>query len=156
MGGTKCPVACGNCNEPIRVPDPEGCMDSPPGWVDSDGNGCDFYASNPSNCEIGNSFPNQGLTANDVCCACGGGCNDLPGWYDSGGVSFGCKWYKEGTGNRCGEFGRSFRNQHYVADEACCVCGGGNVDQRSRYLMSNKKMLRRRRQRIRANHQIDA
>jgi len=51
------------------------CTDSPEGWYDSDGTDydCDWYAQG-SNCEVyGDLFENFGKTANEACCACGGG-----------------------------------------------------------------------------------
>ena len=51
------------------------CTDSPEGWVDSDGDSCEWYAQ-PDACEdYGNGFANFGKTANEACCVCGGGTN---------------------------------------------------------------------------------
>lgn len=52
-----------------------GCTDLD-GWVDSDGDGCDWYEANPGSCEsFGNDYANavSGKTANEACCFCGGG-----------------------------------------------------------------------------------
>lgn len=63
---------------PTITPTPElTCNDSPPGWYDEDGEvySCQWY-SRFGRCEAyGNSFPNpeNGKTANEACCACGGG-----------------------------------------------------------------------------------
>lgn len=43
-------------------------------WTDLYGDGCDWYASKPGSCEnFGDSFENNGYTANTACCHCGGG-----------------------------------------------------------------------------------
>jgi hypothetical protein len=51
-----------------------GCSDNPNTWVDADNDGCDFYAKS-NNCEVfGGAFAgDDGKTANEACCACGGG-----------------------------------------------------------------------------------
>jgi len=52
------------------------CTDTPSGWHDRDGDqyDCAWYASRTDRCErFGHLFAHQGLTANDVCCTCGGG-----------------------------------------------------------------------------------
>eukprot|EP01061_Rhynchopus_euleeides_P025219 TRINITY_DN406_c0_g1_i2.p1 TRINITY_DN406_c0_g1~~TRINITY_DN406_c0_g1_i2.p1 ORF type:complete len:137 (+),score=23.71 TRINITY_DN406_c0_g1_i2:333-743(+) len=46
-------------------------------------------------------------------------------WHDADGPRYGCSWYA--AHQRCMRFGRSYRN-HHVAQEACCVCGGGSSD----------------------------
>lgn len=50
-------------------------------------------------------------------------CSDVPGWYDDGGPGFDCAYYD--SDNSCADFGASFANFGLVANEACCVCGGG-------------------------------
>lgn len=50
------------------------CMDS--GFYDNAGTkyNCKWYASNEKNCrKYGDDYPNGGVTANEMCCACGGG-----------------------------------------------------------------------------------
>lgn len=58
--------------------DPTNCQDNPLGWHDADGSqyNCVWYAQG-TNCETyGDGFENDGKTANEACCACGGGdCN---------------------------------------------------------------------------------
>jgi hypothetical protein len=50
----------------------EQCVDVP-GWYDSDGDDCNFYAED-NNCQLyGSGFENFGYTANQACCVCGGG-----------------------------------------------------------------------------------
>jgi hypothetical protein len=52
-------------------------------------------------------------------------CVDNPlNWYDSDGPKFTCSWYADK--DNCAHYGQKYRNDGYVADEACCVCGGGN------------------------------
>jgi len=50
-------------------------VDSPPGWVDSVGDGCDVYASDPQRLcgMLARFYENDGLTAQQACVACGGG-----------------------------------------------------------------------------------
>jgi hypothetical protein len=47
------------------------CSDAE-GWVDSDGDGCDFYAQGHNCALLGNFFENDGQTASTACCACRG------------------------------------------------------------------------------------
>jgi len=52
-----------------------GCADSPQGWHDSDGSDfhCGWYAQG-NNCQrYGSGYRKFGKTANEACCACGGG-----------------------------------------------------------------------------------
>eukprot|EP00551_Chaetoceros_affinis_P000156 CAMPEP_0203637930 /NCGR_PEP_ID=MMETSP0088-20131115/4109_1 /ASSEMBLY_ACC=CAM_ASM_001087 /TAXON_ID=426623 /ORGANISM="Chaetoceros affinis, Strain CCMP159" /LENGTH=211 /DNA_ID=CAMNT_0050492475 /DNA_START=123 /DNA_END=758 /DNA_ORIENTATION=- len=118
----KCPNACRAC------PSGEaGCMDGYPlGWVDSRGNGCDWYARFTSfRCERGEEYLNHFRTAKQVCCVCGGGCANWPqGWHDSDGSGFTCDWYA-GKKGRCQADGESFENRGFTANKACCACGGG-------------------------------
>jgi len=138
----------------------EGCIDSPVGWYDVDGPNfdCNWYASK-DNCEIyGDDHENEGMTANEACCVCGGGdklmpttspiaiptpsptaiptpspngpsgstCIDNPiDWYDSGGEFFDCIWYGSDA-SYCANWGDLFENFNATANQACCVCGGGD------------------------------
>lgn len=131
--GDKCPVTCGKC-PPIGLPDRSKCQDNPKGWKDLDGRDCEFYAQG-ENCQTFFGRDRSGKTAKDVCCACGGGCADIEvfpedsnvqiPWHDSLGETYDCEWY--GRRKRtCDIFGTSYRNHGYVAQKACCVCGGGN------------------------------
>ena len=47
------------------------CSDAA-GWVDSDGDGCDFYEQDDNCSNFGNYFENDGQTASTACCACRG------------------------------------------------------------------------------------
>ncbi len=47
------------------------------------------------------------------------------GWYDKDGPLFDCNWYA--VGSRCASYGSRFENFGFVANEACCVCGGGDL-----------------------------
>lgn len=51
------------------------CTDTPVGWYDSDGPyyDCAWYSEDDNCAKYGNSYANQGKTANQACCACGGG-----------------------------------------------------------------------------------
>lgn len=102
-----------------------------PGWHDSDGSyyDCDWYSSGTTFCSAyGSGYAFGGYTANQACCACGGGeqCLDRPGWfgdwYDARGPAYTCDWYAASPSSRCdgnnGNFG-------YTAQDACCACGGG-------------------------------
>ena len=54
-------------------------------------------------------------------------CTNVPNWHDSDGITYGCAWYAEGT--NCVEYGDSYENMGHTASTACCVCGGGDVNQ---------------------------
>lgn len=61
-----------DCTPPS--PDPN-CVDDPPNWYDSYGDGCDWYVTG-NNCALyGSDFesPDFGTTAIEACCICGGG-----------------------------------------------------------------------------------
>ena len=59
-------IGPGPCNE---------CVDSPLGWYDADGPyyDCAWYAQGSNCADLGDYFANFGKTANQACCACGGG-----------------------------------------------------------------------------------
>jgi len=62
---------------PVPAPTPDGgnCVDSLSGWHDSDGEkfDCNWYGKK-NRCEMhGDEYPNEGYTANEACCSCGGG-----------------------------------------------------------------------------------
>jgi len=135
---------------PVPAPTPGGgnCIDSPLGWHDSDGSkfNCQWYGEQDRCAKFGNEFPNDGFTANEACCVCGGGSNDPApapsptggggcidsplGWHDSDGDKYDCEWY--GEQDRCEKFGDEFPNDGFTANEACCTCGGGAIGTRSR------------------------
>lgn len=121
-------------------------------WNDADGTmyNCQWYETTLDACRNhGDSFRNT-YTANEACCACGGGstalestpspspspslsssslstiCTDVPYWYDSGGPNYNCAWYAE-SGSNCQVHGSSFENFGHTASTACCVCGGGST-----------------------------
>jgi len=57
---------------PTTTPD---CWDNPLGWYDEEGEAydCPWYADD-GNCEkYGDQYPNDGITAQEACCVCGGG-----------------------------------------------------------------------------------
>ena len=51
------------------------CNDSPTGWYDADGSDydCDWYGQGTNCNQHGDGYANFGKTANEACCACGGG-----------------------------------------------------------------------------------
>ena len=67
-------------------------------------------------------FPSKAPTAAPIE---GDACTDSLGWYDSDGDT--CEWYAEG--GRCARFGNYFQNFGETANQACCVCGGGDSDE---------------------------
>lgn len=71
--------------------------------------------------EIGSNFPSVSPTASPKYSDT---CNNDNSWYDDGGEKFNCGWY-ELNPNRCHWYGDGHRNFNKVANEACCVCGGG-------------------------------
>jgi len=72
--GSAKPGFCdGLTSSPTSTPVP--CTDSPLGWYDIDGSefDCEYYAEG-NNCEnYGDDYEKDGKTANEACCACGGG-----------------------------------------------------------------------------------
>jgi hypothetical protein len=108
------------------TPPPDECVDSPEGWHDSLGIGCDLY--DDALCDaIGLEYENDGYTAKEACCVCGGGnngtvppCEDVPGWSDSLGLT--CEVYAMAP-ELCQIFGPEYANNGLTASEACCACG---------------------------------
>jgi hypothetical protein len=107
-------------------------------WVDEDDMSCQWYVDNNECAARGGSFTRWGLTANQVCCGCGGGdvnssgtCVDLTAdltqqdWVDGFGDS--CVWYGEDA-TRCATYGGLLPHPFLftVANDACCACGGGD------------------------------
>jgi hypothetical protein len=73
-GSTYAQVTIGNA-APSPTP-PVTCQDSPLGWYDSDGPdyNCGWYSLGDNCAKHGDSYSGQGgKTANEACCACGGG-----------------------------------------------------------------------------------
>jgi len=119
-------------------------------WHDSSGNeyDCSWY-SNGDNCQLyGDQYENANYTANEACCACGGGstyaeptvaptnsteavCEDYPytngtEWHDLRGEDFNCEWYA--VEYDCETSGDEYEYEaNYTANEACCACGGGST-----------------------------
>ena len=105
------------------------------GWHDSDGNDCKWYTEDDNCDDHGSRHENDGHTANEACCVCGGGitggdggddgggdeeCEDVKGWHDSEGKD--CEWYEED--DNCDDHGLQHENDGHTANKACCVCGG--------------------------------
>jgi hypothetical protein len=113
-------------------------------WKDELGDSCDWYAEG-NNCAVhGRFWPNWGKTANVACCVCGGGmstklisakvkevdnndptCKDTRGWKDS--LGYGCSFYAQG--DNCEKYGSSYKHWSKTANDACCVCGGGSLNE---------------------------
>merc|ERR1712038_297576 len=53
--------------------------------------------------------------------------NSPAGWHDSTGEEYDCNWYK-GARN-CDMWGFAYPMYNKTADQACCVCGGGCIDE---------------------------
>lgn len=114
----------------LTIPDSTGgqngdCVDSPPDWVDVDGDGCDVYAEYTLCSLYGGWVPglNDDLVAQQACCVCGGGsngCSDVEGWVDSDGD--GCDVYEQN--DYCSLYGNFFENDGHTASTACCACQG--------------------------------
>jgi outer membrane biosynthesis protein TonB len=107
-------------------------------WEDSNGVRCDSYEHDNACDPYGHNYVNDGKTANQACCLCGGGetkpltvCTDsslsqdptLP-WEDNAG--FTCDSYS--NGNACDIYGHLYANDGKTANQACCLCGGGETD----------------------------
>ena len=77
----------------------EICTDTNGEFGDIGGDKCDWYSSNQDKC---GRYDTENFIANQMCCACEGGCLDTSkGATDSGGD--GCNWYKDNAG-WCGSF----------------------------------------------------
>lgn len=138
----KCPETCGECDssdedfspvDPVGTPNSNTYCRDTPNWSDESGPAfdCQFYAEG-DNCNLyGHHYSRLGQTANEACCACGGGvqetCSNQDWWYDSGGPSYNCEWYEDNP-QSCGTYGANddYENFGLVAQQACCVCGGGS------------------------------
>lgn len=118
----------GESSDPEMPPDDptiDDCTTEPSGWTDSGGDGCDWYSTG-WRCFVSDLYADEnGVSANEACCECGGGasanCVDDTEWVDSTGD--GCDWYAEGV-LRCQLFGGGFENDGLTAQDACCVCQG--------------------------------
>ena len=115
----------------------DACLDTP-NWVDSAGDGCDWYEANDfDGCPtFGNDFEGLMGVAADNCCHCGGGtssatetpttgelCIDTPNWVDGSGD--GCDWYEASDTAGCPATGNDYEGIMGVAADNCCHCGGG-------------------------------
>jgi hypothetical protein len=126
----------------LAANDGQECSDMPLGWYDSTGDNCLWYAEGTRCNDFGGTDKKFGKTANQACCACGGGSNldvdreradimnapvtdqscwDFVDWRDSSGYN--CIWYSQG--DHCSLYGNQFENEGGNANTACCTCGGG-------------------------------
>ena len=105
------------------------CRDIP-GWVDSDGLNCNWYAENLSSCNTWHPSKDTHIVASKACCVCEGGtqailydaesCQNTPDWKDSGNHT--CSYY-DGNADRCLKHGTKFAGTDgQTANEACCYC----------------------------------
>ena len=114
------------------------CIDTPE-WVDSFGDGCEWYETNdePGCPEDGADWDGGMGVANDNCCHCKdedgtsptpapgpGTCTDTPNWVDSYGD--GCEWYKANNNPGCPEDGANWDGGMGVANDNCCHCKEGS------------------------------
>ena len=108
--GDKCRATCGNEASCSSLYSEEICTMDYPDWYDAHGKKFDCrYYSYGRNCEIfGHVFPNFGMTANNACCVCGGGCLDDPSF------DINCSSYVADPSACNGD-----------ANKACCACKGG-------------------------------
>jgi hypothetical protein len=135
---TSSPVAIPLTSSPTSTP--VFCTNFPSGWSDITGPNfdCEYYAQDDNCAKFGDDFENIGATANQACCVCGGGkdtsnpsptsspvfCTDSPpGWSDSTGPNYDCEYYA--VNNNCAKFGDMYEVNGVTANQACCVCGGG-------------------------------
>lgn len=123
--------ACGGGYEPRTCSDEED-------WFFVNNNGaekdCDWFAKDPDvYCQKhGHKEGEFDLTANQACCACGGGdiprqCTDEDDWFVShNGKDHTCDWFAKDPDTRCEKHGNRVGEDNMTADEACCACGGGS------------------------------
>ena len=124
----------------------EKCCDTPTWWEDSEGNDCDWYAKKDKNCKNAKDYKNDGYTAKDVCCACGGGeegegydkydyDDDYDDDYDECYDRF--SWWEDSEGNDCEWYAKKdknckhadyYENDGFTAEDVCCACDGGMSD----------------------------
>ena len=127
----------------------ESCDDME-NWVDKNFNTCEWYVTNDSkDCPgTGMIIGSKGITAYEACCWCGGGskyiapsmppyvsnapisesCSDIEGWIDFY-FNFTCKDLERIVEYNCPYASDwLFSSDLVFAGEACCHCGGGNMD----------------------------
>ena len=138
---------CCHCKEedgtsPTPVAPGTGTCNDTPNWVDSYGDGCEWYeANNDPGCpEDGADWDGGMGVANDNCCHCKeedgtsptpvapgtGTCNDTPNWVDSYGD--GCEWYEANNDPGCPEDGADWDGGMGVANDNCCHCQSSGID----------------------------
>ena len=110
----------------------ERCSDVliPRPWPERD---CRWFALDPDGrCDqLGHTvfyeINNKNMSANEVCCACGGGttyCADYPKWHDAHKSAYSCQQYRETE--ECETYGKGYVNFGMSASNACCACGKCN------------------------------
>ena len=138
-----CPTTgymCTGCDGPS--PGPAQCTNSPVDWKDANGNDCAIYKQYNYCGSYGNTVGTDGFTANQACCACGGGntasptpspdpiptpspgCTNTPSNWIADNY-FTCDNIK--LYSWCAQYGGEIGTDGKTANEACCTCGGGNT-----------------------------
>merc|ERR1712232_1247149 len=54
-------------------------------------------------------------------------CRDFPDWHDIDGPIYNCEWYGL-VSTRCADHGSGHANGGVTANNACCICGGGETE----------------------------
>ena len=117
-------------------------------WMDSYEWPCSRYEEDPTTfcAAYGDGSAKDGFVANEACCACGPegglapgetqpvGCTDYVlsdgnVWHDNGGPEWGCDNYYS-SDQICAADGSWFTNVGFVANQACCMCGGGATSEK--------------------------
>jgi lysophospholipase L1-like esterase len=116
-------VGYGHWNTWLKEVIKDGCHDQlgkdGQAWKDADGDNCQSI-SDSDWCSSYDEYKVDDVGANQVCCACGGGSDDIPNWKDSDGDD--CT--KVVKGGHC-QFADDFKVNGVGAKEACVGCGGG-------------------------------
>ena len=109
------------------------------GWHDSGGMeyDCGWYEKNDGSCDSAEDFANDGKSAKQACCVCGGGgtsggetkCEDIHGWKSDWGGTCGSVQFDIGYGYSkeevCSVDWFGVDSSGKGAKQACCICGGG-------------------------------
>mmetsp|Transcript_32045 Transcript_32045/g.63486 ORF Transcript_32045/g.63486 Transcript_32045/m.63486 type:complete len:211 (-) Transcript_32045:190-822(-) len=122
----RCPYTCDSC--------PKGCYDDPyytfgsywPNKGPKITRNCAWINNTDRQLEFCDKLRNgRGVSemCSVACNVCDDGCTDSPkNWRNS--FNDNCAWYAEG--NRCQNYGNKYRYIGFVANQVCCVCGGGS------------------------------
>ena len=125
-------LGAGLTADPTASPTPaptvfDDCNDSPAGWIDSYGDGCEWYEQyEQPGCPYWGHVtdPTNGVPATEACCHCkddSDQCSDVPNWKDAWGG--GCDWYT--SPYICDIYSSYPGYGGLTVTQACCACGGG-------------------------------